>query len=162
MRRRVVITGIGAVTPIGLTARESWEAARAGVCGIAPITQVDASQRRVNLAAEVKGFDPEAHMTKLAARHMGRFTQLALVAAREALAQAGARRVTLHGAGKAPALPGVRDEQRSPEGVSFLYSGEMNALISVLAQLDVRDMTVAEPDLEEVFMHYYEEGGDRA
>ena len=38
MRRRVVITGIGAVTPIGLTARESWEAARAGVCGIAPIT----------------------------------------------------------------------------------------------------------------------------
>ena len=88
MRRRVVITGIGAVTPIGLTARESWEAARAGVCGIAPVTQVDASQRRVHLAAEVKGFDPEAHMTKLAARHMGRFTQLALVAAREALAQA--------------------------------------------------------------------------
>ena len=80
----------------------------------------------------------------------------------EALAQAGARRVTLHGVDGAPALPSVRDEQRSLEGVSFLYSGEMNALIRALAQLDVRDMTVAEPDLEEVFMHYYEEGGDRA
>ena len=101
----------------------------------------------------------QRHCTRAAIIREGRLIACDEV---EALAQAGARRVTLHGAGKAPALPGVRDEQRSPEGVSFLYSGEMNALISVLAQLDVRDMTVAEPDLEEVFMHYYEEGGDRA
>ena len=101
----------------------------------------------------------QRHCTRAAIIREGRLIACDEV---EALAQAGARRVTLHGAGKAPALPGVRDEQRSPEGVSFLYSGEMNALISALAQLDVRDMTVAEPDLEEVFMHYYEEGGDRA
>ena len=56
----------------------------------------------------------------------------------------------------------MKDVQASAEGVSFLYSGEMNALIRALSQLDVRDMTVAEPELEEVFMHYYEEGGDRA
>ena len=101
----------------------------------------------------------QRHCTRAAIIREGRLIACDEV---EALAQAGARRVTLHGVGEAPALPGVRDEQRSPEGVSFLYSGEMNALISALAQLDVRDMTVAEPDLEEVFMHYYEEGGDRA
>ena len=79
-----------------------------------------------------------------------------------ALKQAGARRVTLHGVADVPVQSGIRDVQRSPEGVSFLYGGEMNVLIRALARLDVRDMTVAEPDLEEVFMHYYEEGGDRA
>ena len=55
-RRRVVITGLGAVTPIGLTAKESWQAAKDGVCGIAPITQFDPTGMKVHLAAEVKGF----------------------------------------------------------------------------------------------------------
>ena len=101
----------------------------------------------------------QRHCTRAAIIREGRLIACDQV---EALAQAGARRVTLHGVGGAPALAGIRDEQRSPEGVSFLYSGEMNALIRALAHMDVRDMTVAEPDLEEVFMHYYEEGGDRA
>ena len=54
-RRRVVITGMGAVTPLGLTCPDSWQAVREGVCGIAPLTQFDASERKVKLAAEVKG-----------------------------------------------------------------------------------------------------------
>ena len=84
-RRRVVITGVGAVTPVGLTAGESWDAIKKGVCGIAPITQFDASGMKVTLAAEVKGFEPEKYMSRLNAKHMGRFTQLAVAAAREAM-----------------------------------------------------------------------------
>ena len=90
-RRRVVITGLGAVTPLGLTAPESWRAAREGACGIGPITQFDASGQKVRLAAEVKGFAPEELLGKPAAKRMGRFTQMAVAAAREALADAGFR-----------------------------------------------------------------------
>ena len=61
-KRRVVITGMGALTPLGLTARESWQAVKDGVCGIAPITQFDASAQKVKLAAEVKGFVPENYL----------------------------------------------------------------------------------------------------
>lgn len=88
-RRRVVITGLGAVTPVGLTAAESWQAVRSGVCGIGPITQFDASSQKVSLAAEVKGFDPDALLGKQEAKRMGRFTQFAMVSAREALADSG-------------------------------------------------------------------------
>ena len=88
-RRRVVITGLGAVTPLGLTAPESWRAAREGVCGIGPITQFDPAGMKVKLAAEVKGFDPEALFGKPETKRMGRFTQFALAAAREALADSG-------------------------------------------------------------------------
>ena len=88
-RRRVVITGLGAVTPIGLTAKESWQAAKDGVCGIAPITQFDPTGMKVHLAAEVKGFEPENYMGKPEAKRMARFTQLAVVSAQEAMADAG-------------------------------------------------------------------------
>ena len=87
-RRRVVITGLGAVTPVGLTASESWQAVKDGVCGIAPITQFDPTGMKVRLAAEVKGFDPANCMTKPEAKHMGRFTQFAVACAKEALADA--------------------------------------------------------------------------
>ena len=88
-RRRVVITGLGAVTPVGLTAAESWQAVRSGVCGIGPITQFDASSQKVSLAAEVKGFDADALLGRQEAKRMGRFTQFAMVAAREALSDSG-------------------------------------------------------------------------
>lgn len=88
-RRRVVITGLGAVTPVGLTAADSWQAVRSGVCGIGPITQFDPTGQKVSLAAEVKGFDPEAHFTRQEAKHMARFTQFALASAREALQDSG-------------------------------------------------------------------------
>ena len=87
-KRRVVITGMGALTPLGLTARESWQAVKDGVCGIAPITQFDASAQKVQLAAEVTGFVPENYLGKPEAKRMGRFTQMAVVAAREAVADA--------------------------------------------------------------------------
>ena len=88
-RRRVVITGLGAVTPLGLTAPESWQAVRSGVCGIGPISQFDPAGMKVCLAAEVKGFDPETWISKPEAKRMGRFTQFAVASAREALADAG-------------------------------------------------------------------------
>ena len=84
-RRRVVITGLGAVTPVGLTADESWQAVKNGVCGVAPITHFDASGMKVRLAAEVKGFEPERYMSKPETKRTGRFTQFAIAAAQEAL-----------------------------------------------------------------------------
>ncbi|WP_295753648.1 beta-ketoacyl-ACP synthase II [uncultured Oscillibacter sp.] len=88
-RRRVVITGLGAVTPLGLTAKESWQGVREGRCGIGPITQYDPAGMKVQLAAEVKDFQPEVLFGKPEAKRMGRFTQFALAAAREALADGG-------------------------------------------------------------------------
>ena len=88
-RRRVVITGLGAVTPVGLTASDSWQAVKDGVCGVAPNTQVDPTGMKVHLAAEVKGFDPLVCMTRPESKHMERFTQFAVCAAKEALADAG-------------------------------------------------------------------------
>ena len=88
-RRRVVITGLGAVTPVGLTASDSWQAVKDGVCGVAPITQFDPTGMKVHLAAEVKGFDPLVCMTRPEFKHMERFTQFAVCAAKEALADAG-------------------------------------------------------------------------
>ena len=64
MEHRVVITGIGAVTPVGLDAASSWEALKAGRCGIAPITHFDTEEYKAKVAAEVKGFDPLLHFTK--------------------------------------------------------------------------------------------------
>ncbi len=89
MHRRVLVTGMGAVTPIGNTVAETWQAAKAGVCGIGPITQYDASAQKVHLAAEVKNLDLAAHLDKKDLRHMDRYTQLAMVAAQEAMTAAG-------------------------------------------------------------------------
>ena len=85
-RRRVVITGIGAITPVGHTAGETWAAIRNGVCGIAPITAYDTAEQKVKLAAEVKDFHVEDWIDKREAKRMERFTQFAVIAAREALA----------------------------------------------------------------------------
>ena len=88
-KRRVVITGLGAVTPVGLTAAESWEAVKAGKCGIGPITLYGASNMKAKLAGEVKGFDPANYMEKREARKVDRFAQFALAAAQEAVEQSG-------------------------------------------------------------------------
>lgn len=87
--RRVVITGIGAVTPIGNTAAEMWEGIREGRCGIDTITRYDASDRKVKLAAEVKNLPLEELVDKHDLRKMDLFSAYGLVAADEAVADAG-------------------------------------------------------------------------
>ena len=88
-RRRVVVTGVGLVSAIGLTAAETWRGLLAGTSGIAPITHFDASAYSCRFAAEVKGFDPHAFMEKKDVRKMGLFMQFALAAATEAMAASG-------------------------------------------------------------------------
>ena len=88
-KRRVVITGLGTVNPLGNNTADSWAAARAGKCGIGLITQFDASEFKCKLAGEVKGFDPETVVDKKEARKMARFTLLALGAAAEAIQDSG-------------------------------------------------------------------------
>ena len=89
MKRRVVITGMGTVNPIGNNLEESWENIKKGVCGIGPITQIDVTDHAVKLAGEVKNFSTEGIIEKNEARRMERFSQLALVSAVEAFDQSG-------------------------------------------------------------------------
>ncbi|NLK59927.1 MAG: beta-ketoacyl-[acyl-carrier-protein] synthase II, partial [Treponema sp.] len=86
MKRRVVVTGLGAVTPIGNTVDDTWASIRAGKCGVGPITQFDASNHKVKIAAEVKDFDPSLWIDRKEARKMARFTQFVAVAAAQAIA----------------------------------------------------------------------------
>ncbi len=86
--QRVVITGLGAITPLGLTVRETWEGLIAGKSGVATITLFDASEFPVRIAAEVKGFDPKNYMNFKEARRMARCSQLAIAAAQEVVADA--------------------------------------------------------------------------
>ena len=85
----VVVTGIGAVTPVGLTADATWAALKAGRSGVGRITQFDPTALSVRIAAEVKGFDPAAYMDAKNARRLERFAQLALAVSRQAIADAG-------------------------------------------------------------------------
>ena len=81
---KAVITGIGAITPLGLTASESWEKLRLGHSGVSHITSFDASDLDVQIAAEVKGFLPDNYMDLKASRRMSRFAQFCVAAAKEA------------------------------------------------------------------------------
>jgi len=88
-KRRVVVTGMGALTPIGNTVSEYWEGLKNGVSGAAPITLFDASQFKTQFACEVKNFNPADFMHPKEARKMDRFTQFALVVADEAVLDSG-------------------------------------------------------------------------
>ena len=87
--RRVVVTGLGAVTPIGNSVEAFWSSVKQEKTGFAPITRFDTENYKVKLAAEVKEFDPEKYMDKKAARRMEQFCQFAVAAASEAIADAG-------------------------------------------------------------------------
>ena len=87
-KRRVGITGMGAVTPIGNTVEETWASIKAGKCGIDTITHFDASINKVHYAAEVKNFDPSLYMDAKDARKMARFSQYAVAASKMALEDA--------------------------------------------------------------------------
>ena len=86
---RVVITGMGAITPLGHTVPETWAALLAGQSGIAPITRFDTSDLRTKFGGEVKNFAPENYMDRKEARRLDPFIQFALVAAEEALRDSG-------------------------------------------------------------------------
>lgn len=88
-KRRVVITGIGALTPIGNTAKETWENALNGVNGIDKITRFDNSEFNIHVAGELKDFNIEDYLDKKEARRMDRFTQYAVVASDEAVKDSG-------------------------------------------------------------------------
>ena len=88
-KRRVLITGMGTVNPVGNSLPQAWQAVRQGVCGIGPITQYDSAAQKVHLAAEVKDWDPKQALDGRDWRHMSRYAQLAMAAAQEAVADSG-------------------------------------------------------------------------
>ena len=79
----------------------------------------------------------------------------------DVLSQTSAKRITVHGTINLESLSGIRDRKETKDSVSFLYSGDMGSLLAVLSSGRVDDLTVTEPDLEEVFLHYYEKDGER-
>ena len=89
MTRRVVVTGVGLVTPLAIGTEDSWAAIRAGKSGIGPITQFDASAFSCRIAGEVKGFDPSRYIEKKEIKKMGRFIQFAIAASDCALSNSG-------------------------------------------------------------------------
>lgn len=76
------------------------------------------------------------------------------------LSKSYAKRVTLHGTDSFPEIEGMRDFQQLSESISFLYSGDIQLLMQELAKHKINDLTIAEPDLEEIFMHFYTEKGE--
>lgn len=87
--KRVVVTGVGAVTPLGLTAAETWQNVLSGKSGAAPITYFDLSKHKTKFACEVKGFDPLKYFDRKEARKMDLYTQYALAATAEAIENSG-------------------------------------------------------------------------
>ena len=86
--KRVVVTGLGAITPLGNTPQTYWDGLLAGRSGVGPITQFDASRHACRIAAEVKAFDPQDYMDRKEAKRMDRFAQFGVAASKQALADA--------------------------------------------------------------------------
>ena len=89
MKNRVVVTGMGAITPIGNSVEEFWAGIKNKTVGIGPITYFDTTDYKAKLAAEVKNFDPKAYMDPKAAKRMETFSQFAVAATKEALEMSG-------------------------------------------------------------------------
>jgi 3-oxoacyl-[acyl-carrier-protein] synthase II len=120
MRKRVVVTGLGCVSPVGNTVNETWSALLAGTSGAAPITAFDASAHKTKFAAEVKGFDAAALFGTRDARKMDRFTQFATAATLEAMTQADLK---------------IDDSNRDRVGI--LIGSGIGGINSILEQYDV-------------------------
>ena len=89
MSRRVVVTGLGAITPIGNSVQEFWSSLKEKKVGIGPITYFDTTDYKAKLAAQVKDYDPKKYMDPKTAKRMEQFCQFAVSAAKEALEDAG-------------------------------------------------------------------------
>ena len=116
---RVVITGLGAVSPVGLTAEETWNNIKNGVSGIAAPATIDAAQANVHAVGEVKNFNPEASISKREAKRLDRFSQMVIVAADEAVKQAG-----------------LQTAGYSPEDVGVIIGSGMGGIITILEEYD--------------------------
>ena len=101
----------------------------------------------------------QRHCTRAAVIREGRIIACDSV---DKLAESSARRVTLRGTVRREDLPGCKDWTELGDTVSFLWSGDANTLIRTLAGADIREMTIAEPDLEEIVLHFYGKGGEQA
>ena len=95
--RKVVVTGLGAVTPLGNSVNETWEGIKAGKSGIGLITKFDTTDYACKIAGELKDFDPTNYMDKKDARKMGLYSQYAVAAAKMALEDAGLTKETIDG-----------------------------------------------------------------
>lgn len=89
MERRVVVTGLGAITPIGNNVNDFWKGIKEGKCGIEEITKFDVTEYKVKLAAEIKDYEPDDHFDKKTSKRMDPFSQYAIIASREAIKDAG-------------------------------------------------------------------------
>jgi 3-oxoacyl-[acyl-carrier-protein] synthase II len=118
--QRVVVTGLGLITPLGNDVPSSWAALVAGKSGVGPITQFDPSEYKTHIAAEVKDFDPTRYVDKREARRMDRFLHFAAAAAREAINDAG-----------------LDMQHQDPRRVGVLVGSGIGGLGTLLEQLDV-------------------------
>ena len=120
--KRVVVTGIGALTPIGNTAKEYWEALANGVSGAAPITHFNAEKFKTQFACEVKNFDVKDHLDRKESRKMDPFTQYAMVVADEAVLDSG-----------------ILDTDFTPEDIGVIWASGIGGLGSL--EKEIRDYT---------------------
>ncbi len=111
--KRVVVTGLGALTPLGKTVEEYWQGLTDGVSGCDMITQFDATKFKTRFACEVKDFDPTVYLDRKEARKMDRFTQFAMIAADEAVKDAG-----------------ITPENANPDRVGVIFASGIGGLIS--------------------------------
>jgi len=123
MNERIVITGLGAISPLGLSAKESWQNAVNGVSGVGPITLFDSSGFLVQVACEVKHFVPKDYISAREARRMDRYEQMAVAATKEALNQSGLE-ITMENAPRvgvivSSAIGGIRSFE---EGVNVVMN----------------------------------------
>ena len=120
MRKRVVVTGLGCVSPVGNNSKDTWQALLAGKSGAAPITTFDASAHKTKFAAEVKGFDPVALFGTRDARKMDRFTQFATAATLEAVEHAS-----------------LKIDESNRDRIGILIGTGIGGISSLLEQYDV-------------------------
>ena len=137
-RRRVVITGLGALTPLGNDVRSSWDALIRGESGAGPITHFDASEYPVRIAAEVKGFDPETVAPAKEVRRMDRNVLLAVAAAKEAWANSGIEEFEKRRVGilVGSAIGGITSiiEYHDMQGGNSPRSGQMQKIVKETAR----------------------------
>jgi len=146
--RRVVVTGLGAISPVGLDVASTWASLVAGKGGAGTITQFDATDFPVRIAAEVDGFDPNAVFGKRRARHLDRFAQLGLVAAREAIGASGVldgldpeRAGVVWGSG----IGGLRTVE---EQILFMHDRAPDRVSPYLAPMMIANMAAGEIAME--------------